>query len=314
MKIAQLIKGGSVAIFGHLRPDGDCVGTALGLYNYIKDNYPEIKADLYLEKFPESFNMIRYASEAREFCPFDKIYDTVFVVDTSSEERIGAGGREALKKCGFSCNIDHHVSNPGNICEVNHVVPDGSSAAEVLYYMLEPDKVSRQCAEALYLGISHDTGIFKYSSTHRSTLLAVADLIDKGVDFTRIIDETYYHRTLPQTVVTGFVLMNVKQAIGGKVAYGYLTSEQMKHFGVSSLEMDGIIDAIRELEGNEVAIFMYPLKGGYKISLRSKNKVDVNVVASHFSGGGHVKAAGGQAYGDPETIIVRLCEYIKEQL
>ncbi len=191
MKIAQLIKGGSVAIFGHLRPDGDCVGTALGLYNYIRDNYPEVAVDIYLEKFTSSFNILRYADEVKEFCPFDKAYDTVFVVDASTEDRIGAGGREAIKKCGFSCNIDHHVSNPGNICDLNYVVPGESSAAEVLYYMLEPEKVSRECAEALYMGIAHDTGIFKFSSTHRSTLLAAADLIDKGVDFSRIIDENY---------------------------------------------------------------------------------------------------------------------------
>ncbi|MCR5742538.1 MAG: bifunctional oligoribonuclease/PAP phosphatase NrnA [Lachnospiraceae bacterium] len=315
MKISDMMQGAKkVAIFGHVKPDGDCIGSTVGLYNYIVDNYPEVVVKVYLEKFADCFSIIHGVDKVEEYCQEDEEFDTVFVMDASTADRIGAGGLKMVEKCDRSFNIDHHVSNPGNICKVNYIVADASSAAEVLYYMLDADKVSKNCAEALYMGIVHDTGVFKFSATHKSTLLAAADMVDKGVDFPRIINDTYFSRTYKQMVVTGKVMMDAKVILDGKVIYGYVTREMMNEYGVTSLEMDGIIDAIREVEGTEVAIFMYALKGGYKVSLRSKYIVDVNKVAAEFGGGGHVRAAGCFGYGEPEKIVEKLAELIKEQL
>ena len=317
MMIDDLLKeANTVSIFGHVRPDGDCVGSTLGLYNYICDNYPTIRVQIFLERFPESYRILSRS------CEINSIYeenanapcDLAILLDTPSFERIGANGAVCLKSARKTCNIDHHISNPQNLCTQNFVDAKASSASELLYFLLDPKKISKDTAECLYLGIVHDTGAFKFSCTTHKTMLAIGDLLDKGIDFTRIINETYYTRTYIQTIVTGYVMQNCKLDLNGKVVYSYLTPEDMDRYSVTPVELSNVIDTLREVSGTEVAIFLYPVNGEYKISLRSNYVVDVNKVAGVFGGGGHVRAAGGNSKDSPEETIAKLLKLIEEQL
>ncbi len=317
MMIDDLLKeANTVSIFGHVRPDGDCVGSTLGLYNYICDNYPTIRVQIFLERFPESYRILSRS------CEINSIYeenanapsDLAILLDTPSFERIGANGAVCLKSARKTCNIDHHISNPLNLCTQNFVDAKASSASELLYFLLDPKKISKDTAECLYLGIVHDTGAFKFSCTTHKTMLAIGDLLDKGIDFTRIINETYYTRTYIQTIVTGYVMQNCKLDLNGKVVYSYLTPEDMDRYSVTPVELSNVIDTLREVSGTEVAIFLYPVNGEYKISLRSNYVVDVNKVAGVFGGGGHVRAAGGNSKDSPEETIAKLLKLIEEQL
>ena len=291
----------TVAIFGHVRPDGDCVGSTTGIYNYIQDNYPSIHADLYLENFPESYKILRGASDAKPLYTSESNaglpYDLVFLMDTPSFERVGANGAECLQTAKKSINIDHHISNPLNLCTLNLVEPEASSASEVLYVNLDKEKVSREAANSLYLGIVHDTGAFKFSCTGKRTMQVVGDLIEKGIDFAKIVNETYYTRTYKQTLVTGFVMENCKLGLGGKVVYAHITPEDMERFGVTPVELSNVIDTVREVGGTEVALFLYPVNGKYKIS-----------------GGGHTRAAGGDTNDTPEVAIEKILGLIEKQL
>ena len=308
----------TVAIFGHVRPDGDCVGSTTGIYNYIQDNYPSIHADLYLENFPESYKILRGASDAKPLYTSESNaglpYDLVFLMDTPSFERVGANGAECLQTAKKSINIDHHISNPLNLCTLNLVEPEASSASEVLYVNLDKEKVSREAANSLYLGIVHDTGAFKFSCTGKRTMQVVGDLIEKGIDFAKIVNETYYTRTYKQTLVTGFVMENSKLGLGGKVVYAHITPEDMQRFDVTPVELSNVIDTIREVGGTEVALFLYPVNGKYKISLRSNYIVDVNAIAREFGGGGHTRAAGGDTNDTPEVAIEKILGLIEKQL
>ncbi len=312
MKISDMLDGAEkVAIFGHVRPDGDCVGSAMGLYNYILEYYPQIKADVYLEPFAETFNFLAHIEDVKDAYE-EGIYDTVFVLDASSCDRVGANGLACILQAGRSFNIDHHISNPGDICKYSIIKPDVSSTSEVIYYLLEPERVTKPIAEGLYLGIVHDTGVFKYSCTGRKTLEAVGALIGAGVDFPRIIHETYYSRGITQTRVTGYVLQNCKLAPNNQVIYGTLTPEEMERFGATHMDVDGIIDTLRTVRGTEVAIFLYPVADGYKISMRSRYYVDVARICQLFGGGGHARAAGCSIDKTPEEIIkLLLCEVEK---
>lgn len=319
MIIDELLKEAkSVAIFGHVRPDGDCVGSTLGLYNYIKDNYSGISVDVFLEPFPESYNLLSKSGEAKR--AFDasanngKPYDLAFLLDTPTFDRVGANGAECIKSAKKSVNVDHHISNPLNLCTVNIVEPEASSASEVLYLQLDSDKVKTEAASCFYLGIVHDSGAFKFSCTGKRTMQVVGDLIGKGVDFSKIVNETYYTRTYKQTLVTGFVMQNCKLALDGKVVYTYITPEDMDRFGVTPVELSNVIDTVREVGGTEVAIFVYPVNGRYKISLRSNYIVDVNLIAREFGGGGHTRAAGGDTPDSPEITIQKILELVKKQL
>lgn len=305
----------SVAIFGHVRPDGDCVGSTLGLYNYICDNYPTTRVYVFLERFPENFKLLTNANNTNEI--YDEkfgTFDLAFLLDTPSFERVGANGTSCLKSARKTCNIDHHISNPLNLCTTNFVDAKASSASELLYFLLDPKKVSKETAECIYFGIIHDTGVFKFSCTGHKTMTAIGELLEKNIDFTRIINETYYTRTYIQTLVTGYVMMNSKLALNGKVVYSYLTPEDMDRYSVTPVELSNVIDTLREVSGTEVTIFLYPVNGEYKISLRSNYVVDVNKVASVFGGGGHVRAAGGNSKDSPEETISKLLKLIQEQL
>lgn len=308
----------TVAIFGHVRPDGDCAGSTLAVYNYIQDNYPKIKADIFLEPFPKCYEILRGASSTKKtFGPeFNngKSYDLAFLLDTPTFDRVGANGEACIKAAKKTCNIDHHISNPLNLCNTNVVEPNASSASEVLFFLLDANRISKETANCLYLGIVHDTGAFKFSCTSKRTMNVVGELIEKGVDFSKIINETYYTRTYRQTVVTGFIMQNCKMALNDKVVYSYITQEDIDKFQVQPVELHNVIDTIREVGGTEVALFLYPVNGKYKISLRSNYVVDVNKVANEFGGGGHMRAAGGDTDDVPEIAIPKILEVIAKQL
>lgn len=176
-KIDEILNGVScMAIAGHVRPDGDCIGSCLGLYQYLRDNRPEIQADVYLEDPRPEFSYLPGFSEVKTSCE-EKAYDLVVLLDVSSEERIGVAV-PLLAKAGKTICIDHHVTNT-EYCEINHVEPDASSACEVLFGLLEEEKISEPCAEALYTGIVTDSGVFQYSSTSPHTMRVAAALMEK---------------------------------------------------------------------------------------------------------------------------------------
>lgn len=166
----------------------------------------------------------------------------------------------------------------------------------------------------MYLGVVHDTGAFKFSCTSKRTMNAVGDFIDKGCDFAKIVNETYYTRSYKQTLITGFALEKSRLDLNGKVVYSYVTQEDMDRYGVKPFEMGTVVDTLREVSGTEVTIFLYPVNGKYKISMRSNYVVDVNKVVSVFGGGGHTRAAGGDTDLAPEVAIEKIVELIKEQL
>lgn len=315
MQIDDLLsKVKTAAIFGHVRPDGDCVGSTTGIYNYIQDNYPNVKVDLFLEKFQDCFKMLRYTNKAKEFSENCESYDLIFVMDTPTFERIGANGALSVRKAKITVNVDHHVSNSQNMCTINFVEPNASSASEVLYGILDSKKISKETAACLYLGIVHDTGAFKFSCTGKRTMQIVGNLIEKGIDFTKIINETYYTRTYDQTLITGYVMQNCKLALLGKAVYAYVTQSVVENFGVTPVALSNIVDTLREVQGTELTIFVYPVNGKNKISMRSNYFVDVNAIAKEFGGGGHVRAAGADTDLEPMQAIDKILALAKLQL
>ena len=314
MAIDEMLgKARSVAIFAHVHPDGDAIGSSLGLYRYIRDNYPEIAAKVFLEAFPDKFRILRDAENIESEYRGEP-FDLAFLLDTPSFDRIGARGAECLANAKRTCNIDHHISNPRNLCDVNIVEPDSSSASETLYKLLSPERIKKDTANALYLGIVHDTGAFKFSNTAKRTMDCVGALIEKGCDFSKIINETFYTRSYKATLVTGLAMERCKLALGGKAAFSLLEKKDLDRFEATPLDVGSVIDAIREVSGTEVAIFLYPTGDNYKVRLRSKETVDVNRIARAFGGGGHVRAAGATSYERPETVIPKILEMVREQL
>lgn len=301
-----------VAIGGHVRPDGDCVGSCMGLYLYMKDNYPDIQTDVYLEPVPEKFKIISGTEEIRSEIQEGEAYDLFICLDCGDEERLGFSMPLFQSALHTFC-IDHHVSNQ-SFAEYNQIVPDASSTSELIYGFMDKKRVTKEIAECLYMGIAHDTGIFQYSNVSPSTFRMAAELLETGIDAAELIDFTYYEKTYAQNQVLGRALLESIVFMDGKCIAAFMKKSQMDFYGVTTKDLDGIVSQLRITQGVEVAIFAYETeKDLYKVSLRSKKAIDVSVIAGYFGGGGHVRAAGCIMPGTIYDVLNNLSRQIELQ-
>lgn len=302
-----------VAIAGHIRPDGDSVGACIGLWNYIHDNFSWIEADIWLEQPSEKYAILEGYEEIRQPDAEERIYDLFISVDAAALDRLGAAEAYFGQAKKTIC-VDHHISNPG-FAMVNEIDPDASSACEVLCRMMEPEKISKAAASALYMGIAHDTGVFQYSCTSPATMRMAAMLMEKGIPYTFILEETYYKKTYRQNQILGKALLESMRIMDGKGIVSVVRRKEFDFFGVTPLDLDGIVAHLKMTEGVEVAIFLYEIDNmEYKVSLRSRETVDVSEVAAYFGGGGHVRAAGVTMKGTFHDIVNNLTLHIEHQL
>ncbi len=303
----------TAAILGHIRPDGDCIGSCLAIYNYIETYFPEIQAKVYLQDFMPEFLMLKNAEKIQHDYSEDVAYDVCFSLDSADKERHGEYVKyfDTAKK---TVGIDHHISNKGFAAE-HLIIPDASATAEIIYELIGKENLTKEIAECIYLGMAHDTGVFQYSNASPKTFHAVADLLETGIDASRIIDETFYQKSYVQNRILGKTLTESVLHLEGKVITGVVTLKDMEHFGVTPKALDGIVSQLRYTRGVEVAVFVYELaENCYKVSMRSNGKVNVSSIAGSLGGGGHVKAAGCEVSGEYHEVIGKLLELISAQL
>ncbi len=303
----------SVAIAGHIRPDGDSIGACIGLMLYLKEHFPQTKPDIWLEQPDVKFSVLEGCEEIRQPDGQERNYDLFISVDCAAKDRLG-DALPYFETAKRTICIDHHVSNPG-FAQINEIWPDASSTCEVLCNLLDMEKISRAAAAALYVGIAHDTGVFQYSCTSPETMRVAARLMEKGIPYTMLLEETFYKKTYRQNQILGKALLESMRLLDGKCIVSVVRRREFEFFGVTALDLEGIASQLRLTEGVEVAIFLYETGNlEYKVSLRSKNVVDVSRVASYFGGGGHVRAAGVTMKGTFHDIVNNLTLHIERQL
>lgn len=303
----------NVVLLGHLHPDGDCVGTTLGLYNYLKENMPEVKADLYLDYPAERFSYLANFEEIQTELVPERKYELCITMDSSDTERLGSflPYFETAEK---TLCIDHHRTNR-NFAMENVVDGDASSCSEVLYGLLEESKISYNTAECLYTGIVHDTGVFKYSSTSKKTMEIAGSLMSRGLDCARIIDDSFYRKTYVQNQILGRALLESFRFMDDRCIFSALSQKDLEFYGAGSNDLDGIIDQLRVTAGVECAIFIYEKQPNeFKVSMRSNSYVDVSRIAAFFGGGGHIRAAGCTMMGNSHDVLNNLSEQLALQM
>ena len=304
----------TIAIAGHLRPDGDCIGSCMGLYSYITQNYPEKKAAVYLSDFPEAFHYLKAEEAFTPCCLPEKgeRYDLFVSLDCGDADRLEEVA-DIMKLAKQVINIDHHITNT-NFGNENYVVSDASSTSQILYTLLEDEKISFETACALYTGIIHDTGVFKHSNTSSETMRIAGKLMDKGIPFGKIIDGSFYMKSYKQLQIMGRCLMESVRIMDGRCIFSIVRKNILELYNAVSSDLDGIIDEMRTTEGIEVAILLReegPQE--YKVSMRSNDVIDVSTIACYFGGGGHVRAAGCTIKGDAFDVINNLTQHIEKQ-
>lgn len=311
--LSMLQEASTIAIVGHTSPDGDCVGSCLGLYNYIIEHFHPQKVQVYLEPFTRDFMFLNGASSVCHDSTSDETYDLCVSLDCGDTLRHGEFGKYFQTAEKTIC-VDHHVSNQGfgDFCKVDL---QASSTAEAIYKLLDTNELSKACAEALYLGIVHDTGVFKHNCTSQSTMVIAGALLACGARSDYIIDYTFYKKTYVQNLLLGRALSKAELYLEGRVIVSCLLTEDFDELHAAKMDTDGIVDQLRVTEGVEAAIFAYQKDVNvYKFSMRSNGRVNVSEIACSLGGGGHIRAAGVQVEANYEETLAKILVQMKRQL
>ena len=307
----ELDSAKTIGISGHIRPDGDCIGSTMGLFLYIKKKRPDVTVRIFLEEPADIFNCIKNIDAIEDAKNCDEEFDVFFAVDCG-KDRLG-DAEKLFDSAKRTINIDHHISNPGT-GDYNYVDPNASSASELVYDLLDKDLIDEDIAKALYIGIIHDTGVFQYSNTSPKTLRTAAELVSFGFDFPKLIEETFYEKTYLQTQIMGRALLESMLIMDGRVAVSQVDKKMMDFYRVTSKDFEGIVNQLRNIKGVEVAVFMYETGTmEYKVSLRSGGVIDVAKIAGYFGGGGHVRAAGCNINGNFHDVVNNITAQIEAQ-
>jgi hypothetical protein len=311
--ILELVKDAeTIAIAGHVNPDGDCIGSTLAMYNYLKHTGKSI--DVYLEPIGREFKELP-GSDAIKNKAENKVYDVFFMMDLGDTERIGVASKlfETAKK---TICIDHHITSKG-VADENFIFPSLSSTCELVFEMMDVGLISKDVAACLYTGIIHDTGVFHHNCTSKRTMEIAGELMAKGIDFGHIIDHNFYSRTFKQNQVLGRCLMESLILWDGVGIVSYVTQKELDFYMVGNNDLSGIIDQLRLTEGVKVAIFIHEKEPHtYKVSMRATvPDIDVSKVAAFFGGGGHKMAAGCTiSSGKVHDVINNITKQLQFQL
>ncbi len=303
----------TVGIAGHIHPDGDCVGSCLGLYLYVRTCFPQIEAVVHLEQIPEEFRFLSGSDQIDTTEEPDRQYDVFFCLDCGDTGRLG-GRAGLLEKARMTVCVDHHITNSLH-ADKELVDPASSSTSELICDLIGVDHITKEMAEALYMGIAHDTGVFRYDCTSSHTMQLAGELMDKGIAFSRIISTTYFGKSYLQTQILGRALLESILILDKRVVFSALRDRDLKFFGVEHQDLSGIVDQLKNIHGVDAAIFMY--ESGvqeWRVSMRSNEFMDVAQIASYFGGGGHKKAAGCNMQGSMYDVVNNLTALMEKQL
>jgi phosphoesterase RecJ-like protein len=304
----------TICIVGHVRPDGDCVGSQIGLAMAL-ENAGKTVTVWNEDVLPDK---LRFLDPDRRFNrPVDgRKFDVVVATDCASFERLGKVANHIGDR-GLLINIDHHASNT-KYGDINWVSPREPSSGELIYDLCgwAGWKITQPMADCLFTAVSTDTGSFQYPVTTPETLETAAHLVERGADLGKICQEVYQSFPLTRVRLLRHVYNKFRLTHDAKTAYFWLKRADYARTGASTEESEGLIDHIRAIEGVVVAIVFEEMEPGMtRISFRSKNdKVNVNEIASLFGGGGHKAAAGARVAGTALGVQRRVLGAVKRAL
>ena len=314
-EIADIIKNSkSAVIFTHTRPDGDTLGCAVALSRAL--SLLGIKSEVVCDsEVPDRY---AFLDEGKRIKLAPTLHaDCYILVDTSDENRLGALRDTYLAgaKSKVTVNIDHHVSNK-RYAKYNYVRERASNCeniAELIQALGVP--YTPQIAEALMTGMVTDSGGFSHSDVTGDSFRAAGEMMDVGADIGKIYYETMKKQTRARAQFSLKVLSRLRFLLEDRLAVALITQELLEEFSLNSDATEGIVDFGLTIDTVEVSVCILEVKKGqYKVSLRSKGKVNVNEVAGVFGGGGHTLASGCMLFGEVEEVIDKIRYAVYQRL
>jgi phosphoesterase RecJ-like protein len=314
-RILDAIRGSkTVCVVGHIRPDGGCVGSQLGLALAVQNEGKKVACwneDPVPPKyrFLDGDGLFQKPERGRKF-------DCVIAIDCASFERLGRAGKCIARRKIF-INIDHHESNT-RYGDINWVSAREPSCGELIFRLLKVARwpITKPIADCLFTAVSTDTGSFQYPTTRPGTFHAAADLVTRGANLAKICDEVYQSYPVSRARLLKHIYSTFRLAHDDRIAWFWLKKADFVRTGAESDDTEGLIDHIRAIAPVVVACVFEELEPELtRVSLRSKSeKVNVNEIAAQFGGGGHPAAAGARIPGKPLSVQRKVIAAIKRAL
>lgn len=304
--LSEIENNNNIALFTHVNPDGDCLGSASALKEAILVKYPNKTVDIFNDdNIPQSFLFLKHINNIIKYS--DKVYDLAIALDSSDLNRLGKSG-EVFKRAVKTIKIDHHKSND-EFANINVQETALSSNCLILYYYITQMLSDLTCdiACSLYTGIATDTGCFTHSNTTHLEHLVAGELTKHSFDLEKTNYYLFKYKTLNQVNLHKIALNNLKFYLDGKLAIVHLSEKDYKATNSVKNDSSGLSEFVSSIEGVLVGVTISEeRKGLFRCSFRSKNNVDVDMVAKQFGGGGHKYAAGCNAFGYLNTVITKI--------
>jgi len=314
-RIVESIRGcRSICVAGHIRPDGDCVGSQLGLTFALRNEGKKVVC-WNEDPIPQKYEFLDPDHVFQRPKAGSK-FDCVISTDAASFERLGAVCACVAER-EFFINIDHHESNT-RYADLNWVSAREPSTGELVFRLLKVAKwpITKPIANCLFTAVSTDTGSFQYPSTRPGTYHVAGELVHRGADLARICDEVYQSYPLSRARLLQHIYSHFRLTHHNQIAYFWLKKADFIRTGTNSADTEGLIDHIRAIAPVVVAcVFEEAGPDLTRVSLRSKSEhVNVNEIAALFGGGGHPAAAGARIPGKPVTAQRKLLAAVARAL
>ena len=309
--IEEIDKAKSIVILTHEMPDGDAIGSSLALYNGLKQIGKE--ADVIIPEYSSLFEFLPGSSEIKKEGKQDK-YDLAIALDCGDIKRLN-GFANYFEDADVKVSIDHHSANT-MFADYNFVNPTAPACSQILIIVLEAlgIKINKEIGTCLLTGIITDTGGFKYQGVSAETFEFTAELLNKGVNVSSIYKKVLQTLSKPSFELRRKAINRLEFFENGRITFTYITKKDEEEVGAGNNDHDGIVETGRDIEGVEVSIFLREKDDGYKISLRSNEYVNVSDICLMFSGGGHIRAAGGSINLPFEQAKAKIIEECKKHL
>jgi phosphoesterase RecJ-like protein len=314
-QVVELIESKSTfAITSHIRPDGDGLGSSLGLYWLLKALGKEAEVITH-DPVPQAYRELPGANKIRITQSVDLTYDAIFVIECSDITRPGLADLENQ----FVVNIDHHATS-ALFGDINWIDATASAVGEMIYNLCKAIgvRVTKEIAECVYTALVTDTGSFHYSNTTERTFKVASELVKAGVKPAWITQNVFSSYAWSKLPLLSQVLATAKRDESGRVAWMRQTLAMQEHAGASEEDGDGFVNlplTVGEVEA--VVLLKENAPGVYRTSLRSKGDINVARIAERFGGGGHRNAAGCTLKGDwdetERTIVGLLMEAVESR-
>lgn len=303
--VSFLKKAEDILILSHQSPDGDTMGSALALYEALKQEGKRVKIDC-SDGLPERFCLFS-RPVFEEFVP-----QTIVAVDIADKKLLGERMQpyaDAVALC-----IDHHPTNTG-YAQMLLLEETAAATCEILYHLLQKmeTKITPQIASYLYMGLATDTGCFKFSNTTPRTHETAAKLMLLGAEYIRINVRFFETKSKSRIMVERQALDSMRFYFKERCALIIVTRDMIDQTGADESELDGISAIPRQIEGVEVGITMREKDNGlYKVSVRTAETIDASQICRLLGGGGHMRASGCTVEGGQETALKKVLSAVAE--